>query len=329
MDEAVAAAGLIEEDSGEETDPEADQQMAKHDGAISESEEEANADSEKPSEDSNLASVPAGTPEDLPQDRESRRRKNPRTDAPRHERRDGVSPPVGEGRETLNDVPRPVSMESGPMTLQVQETPAAPDTAAMLPEPVAAEPVAPPSVPNANGVLEAVTGVESKSTGVPNRGNAAETIGKGASQGAVDSAKFVQRVANAFAALGQRNGPVRLKLYPPELGSLRMEISVKDGALSARVEAETSAARSLLVDNLPMLRDRLAEQGIKVDRFDVGVSDQSQGGPSEGPDDGGNSSRQTRRETNGQSGGREVDGESTERHDEYRPQTNGRLDVFI
>lgn len=147
----------------------------------------------------------------------------------------------------------------------------------------------------------------------------------------VDPARFVHRVANAFASLSQRGGDsVRLKLYPPELGSLRMEITVKNGELSARVEAETSAAKSVLLDNLPHLRDRLAEQGIKVERFDVGVSDQPQGGMSERPDGGGDRSFQhSPRDGNARRGFSPLEGDGADGRRETRTTNDGRLDVFI
>ena len=97
-------------------------------------------------------------------------------------------------------------------------------------------------------------------------------------RGSVDQVRFVQRVARAFQVARDRGGEVQLRLSPPELGSMRLEISVKSGVLTARLETETAAARTVLLDNLPALRDRLAEQNIKIDRFDVDVQDGSSGG---------------------------------------------------
>ena len=94
----------------------------------------------------------------------------------------------------------------------------------------------------------------------------------------VDRVRFVQRVARAFRTIGNRSGSVRLRLHPPELGSLRLQITVRDGQMTARVEAETSTARNLLLDNLPALRDRLAQQDIRVKQFDVSLMDRSPGG---------------------------------------------------
>ncbi len=101
----------------------------------------------------------------------------------------------------------------------------------------------------------------------------------------VNRVRFVQRVARAFAVVGDRGGSVRLRLHPPELGSLRLEVTVRNGTMTARLEVETDSARTMLLDNLPALRDRLAAQEIKVGRFDVDLSDRSSGGTPQGPGD--------------------------------------------
>ena len=101
--------------------------------------------------------------------------------------------------------------------------------------------------------------------------------------GQVDRVRFVQRVAGAFQAADGRGGSVRLRLHPPELGSLLLEVSVKGGSMTARLEVETNAARTILLDNLPALRDRLAEQEIRVGRFDVDLADQSADGSPQQP----------------------------------------------
>ena len=87
----------------------------------------------------------------------------------------------------------------------------------------------------------------------------------------VDPARFVGRVAKAFQTANERGGTLQLRLSPPELGSLHIELTVKDGAISASLQTENANARRLLLDHLPDLRDRLAQQNIRVDRFDVDV----------------------------------------------------------
>ena len=83
--------------------------------------------------------------------------------------------------------------------------------------------------------------------------------------------RFVQRVTRAFQSARAGGGEIQLKLSPPELGSMRLSISVEQGVVSAKVETETAAARNILLDNLPALRERLAEQDIRVEKFDVDV----------------------------------------------------------
>lgn len=100
-----------------------------------------------------------------------------------------------------------------------------------------------------------------------------------------DRVRFVHRVARAFQSLGDRGGSVRLRLHPPELGSLRLELTVRNGTMAARLEVETTSARNMLLDHLPALRERLAGQDIKVGRFEVDLSDQSPGGSPQGPSD--------------------------------------------
>jgi len=144
----------------------------------------------------------------------------------------------------------------------------------------------------------------------------------------VDAARFVQRVAKAFAAMNGRGGPVRLKLSPPELGSLRMEITVRSGTLHAKLEAETSAAKSVLLDNLPVLRERLAEQNIKVERFDVDVAEDS---GSESSQRSGDEERFHQPDRGPSERATDADGETDTIEDDTRGRNaaDGRLDIVI
>jgi flagellar hook-length control protein FliK len=114
-----------------------------------------------------------------------------------------------------------------------------------------------------------------KTTAAASQGNGDETGSQ------VDSTRFVQRVEQAFAAMSDKGGTLRLKLSPPELGSVHMEITVSKGVMKARLEAETKEAKNLLLENLPALRDRLAQQNIKIQKFDVDLRDPSSGGMSQ------------------------------------------------
>lgn len=99
----------------------------------------------------------------------------------------------------------------------------------------------------------------------------------------VDPSRFVGRVAKAFQAANERGGTVQLRLAPPELGSLKIQMRVTDGVMSATVEADNATARRLLLDHLPALRDRLAEQNIRIEKFDVDVRQESNSGGQANP----------------------------------------------
>jgi flagellar hook-length control protein FliK len=94
----------------------------------------------------------------------------------------------------------------------------------------------------------------------------------------VDPSRFIGRVAKAFQTAQDRGGTLQLRLSPPELGALRIELNIKDGVMSASLQTENANARRLLLDHLPVLRDRLAEQNIRVDRFDVDVRQEGSSG---------------------------------------------------
>jgi flagellar hook-length control protein FliK len=121
----------------------------------------------------------------------------------------------------------------------------------------------------------------------------AQSEGPAARRGVVevDTTRLLSRVARAFAAAQERDGEIRLRLSPPELGALRLEVRIQDGVMVAHLETETEAARTAIVENLPALRERLAEQGVRIERFDVdlmqrqpsGTPNQSGGGQQESP----------------------------------------------
>ena len=81
--------------------------------------------------------------------------------------------------------------------------------------------------------------------------------------------RLVDRVRRAFLAARQRGGPLRIRLHPPELGSLKLELQVQRGGVRASLETDTAAAKSVLVEHLAALKERLADSGLRVDTFDV------------------------------------------------------------
>ena len=77
------------------------------------------------------------------------------------------------------------------------------------------------------------------------------------------AAKGAELLAN------QRGGTITMRLDPPELGAMRIEIRIAEGAVFADFEAQNPEARALLEANLSMLRRRLESQGLAVERLTV------------------------------------------------------------
>jgi flagellar hook-length control protein FliK len=92
--------------------------------------------------------------------------------------------------------------------------------------------------------------------------------------------KLVQRVLKGLEQLSSGGGQVKLRLHPPELGTLQMTLRIEANVMSARLEVENSLAKDALLNNLQSLRDRLSEQGMTIDRFDVEVTTDAQSGAS-------------------------------------------------
>ncbi|MBX7072850.1 MAG: flagellar hook-length control protein FliK [Pirellulales bacterium] len=216
------------------------------------------------------------------------------------------------------------------------ETPAAvvskPGDAAALSVQATQRPASPATQSPANTQTVASGSTAGAETGRSTTGSAKRGSEMGRSTGLsqTDQARFIGRVSRAFQTIGETGGKLRLRLSPAELGSLKLDVTVKDGVLSARIEAETDHARQVLTDNLPQLRERLGEQGIKIERFDIDLMNQSGG---ELARDAGQQANDGQR---GSAGQRRFEtalardsAASPAAPERGRQQTNGALDVVI
>lgn len=107
--------------------------------------------------------------------------------------------------------------------------------------------------------------------------------------------KLVQRVLKGLEQLSTGGGQVKLRLHPPELGTLQMTLKIEANVMSAHLEVENSLAKEALLNNLQSLRDRLSDQGMSIDRFEVEVRTDSQSGANSSSGESA-SNRQSRRD---------------------------------
>lgn len=73
------------------------------------------------------------------------------------------------------------------------------------------------------------------------------------------------------ASSGEGRHQVTLRLEPPELGQLRVQIRMQQQAMTMQVDADSPAVARLIESRLADLRDALAMHGIRMDRTDVVV----------------------------------------------------------
>lgn len=78
--------------------------------------------------------------------------------------------------------------------------------------------------------------------------------------------------ARVLAASGGRGRwSATLRLEPPSLGQLTLQIRMRGDAMSLRVEAQAAAIGQLVGSRMDELREALGAQGIRVDRTDIVV----------------------------------------------------------
>lgn len=86
-------------------------------------------------------------------------------------------------------------------------------------------------------------------------------------------AKEIQNLINR-SQLSNNQGTMRLvlKLFPKNLGQIRIEVMQKDGVMQARLLATTSTGKELLDSNLHQLKTAFAAQNIQMERLDIAQS---------------------------------------------------------
>ena len=101
-------------------------------------------------------------------------------------------------------------------------------------------------------------------------------------------AKVINQILNKFSL--RTNGSqsdIKIKLDPPSLGTIRMNISTSGESVRTVVIAENQAVKQIIENNLTQLRDSMGGQGLKVDSFTVLVGgNDSQSGQQNKPHEG-------------------------------------------
>ena len=84
-----------------------------------------------------------------------------------------------------------------------------------------------------------------------------------------DSQIFDQVVTHLSGSSKGEAGRMVLRLHPAELGALRIELMVEGDRVRANLHAQSQQVQEVLERNMGQLRSALAEQGLKIDHFQV------------------------------------------------------------
>ena len=105
----------------------------------------------------------------------------------------------------------------------------------------------------------------------------------------------LEQISNGTRSLAKEGAKeVEISLDPPELGKLKLKITVVGNSIRGLIEVESQAVKTALQSDLPRLSAALAESGLDLGRFDVHVADdRNRGGGREYEQLPGRSSRDT------------------------------------
>jgi len=88
-----------------------------------------------------------------------------------------------------------------------------------------------------------------------------------------DAAKLVKDIADQVSLLaGQGKSDFHIQLRPESLGRLNVHLSMDDAGVTVRMHADSAQAKAVIESNLGQLKQSFQDQGIRVDRFVVQVS---------------------------------------------------------
>ncbi|MEM9347910.1 MAG: flagellar hook-length control protein FliK [Planctomycetota bacterium] len=94
----------------------------------------------------------------------------------------------------------------------------------------------------------------------------AQTVATNTDNDSLNTARLTRGLANAVQ---QRGGAVTLRLTPPEMGTVRIQMQITGTNVSASFHAESTSAQTLLTTQLAQLRSALESKGMSVDRLSV------------------------------------------------------------
>ncbi|NOG85805.1 MAG: hypothetical protein HND49_18745 [Planctomycetes bacterium] len=91
-----------------------------------------------------------------------------------------------------------------------------------------------------------------------------------------DMSDHIAQRAKLFLQGGKSE--VRLQLSPPELGNLKLEFSVVDDVIEAKISVEKSMIKEIIEKDIPRIRELLSQTDIDIGRLDVLLQEKEDSG---------------------------------------------------
>ncbi|MEE9912681.1 MAG: flagellar hook-length control protein FliK, partial [Deltaproteobacteria bacterium] len=96
----------------------------------------------------------------------------------------------------------------------------------------------------------------------------------------VSSAQIINRVAAEFKEnLTSDGGHVKITLAPPSLGTLELDVTVRNNVVKVMLVADNKDVQQMLSGNLDSLKGSLQSQGLTIERCDVMMQDRHDQNP--------------------------------------------------
>ncbi|BDQ02856.1 flagellar hook-length control protein FliK [Ignavibacterium sp.] len=93
----------------------------------------------------------------------------------------------------------------------------------------------------------------------------------------LDKQEVIQK--SEIVNYSKQNHSVEIKLSPKELGSIKILLDTNDNNVSAKIEVGNEQTKSIVVNNLPQLRETMSQQGVNLNNVNVTVSSEEQRNP--------------------------------------------------
>jgi len=84
--------------------------------------------------------------------------------------------------------------------------------------------------------------------------------------------QFFEVLAGRLTSASEEEQSVNIRLYPKELGELKISVSVKADVVQLKLETETVLSQRIIEEQLPVLKKALESQGLQLGEFSLGTN---------------------------------------------------------